>query len=118
VRVCEFEPERGAAVTIQLEPEDAVEAADAAECVRRKVRDAVHRFARRSAGTDSNCDARCGASVAGSTCGGSAVSAAHACRSHVNALARSRGARRVPEAERARKRERPVLLHGMAATRR
>jgi hypothetical protein len=93
VRVREFEPERGAAVTVRVEPEDAIEAADTTECVRRKMRDAVHRFGGRSVGTDSNCDARRGAGVAGSTCSGSASSAAHPCGSHANTLARHRGAR-------------------------
>jgi hypothetical protein len=93
VRVREVEPERGAAVTVRFEPEDAIEAADTAECVRRKVLDAVHRFGRRSVGTDSNCDARRGAGVAGSMCSGSAFPGAHPCRSYVDALARHRGVR-------------------------
>jgi hypothetical protein len=93
VRVREFEPERGAAVTIRFEPEDAIEAADTAECVRRKVMDAVHCFGRRFVGTDSNCDARRGAGVAGSTSGESASPGAHPCRSYVDALSRHRGAR-------------------------
>jgi hypothetical protein len=111
VRVREFEPERGAAVTVRFEPEDAIEAADTAECMRRKVMHAVHRFGRRSVGTDSNCDARRGAGVAGSTCraGPRPLAPTRADRMSTRSHATGELVRPwVPEAGRARKRERPV----------
>jgi hypothetical protein len=119
VRVREFEPERGAAVTVRFEPEDAIEATDTADRVRMKVKDAVHRFGGRSVGTDSNCDARRGQASQGRRAGGPRPllptrAGRMSTRSHVT---RELFHPWMPEAERARERERPVRCRWAATHR-